>query len=82
MRKYIDHELTLLNEIAPGFAMQIYAEIKSEANIYGTETEYERLMRVNRLLLRGIEPDVVLEFVRQQKDGLIDLIIRNQMSRK
>lgn len=76
MRKYIDLELSLLRQITPDFSGQIYSEIRRESNTYGMDGEYERIMRANWLLLRGVPPSFVLECIKQQKDGLLEMVIK------
>lgn len=71
MKKCIE-ELAKLRIFEPDFADRIYAEIRAEANIYGKETEYERLMCVNRLILRGIPVKNVLEAVKIQKEDILE----------
>ena len=62
----------MLCKISPEFCERIYCEVKAEANLYGENVEYERLSRVNRLLLKGISEETVFEAVKQHNENLLE----------
>ena len=74
IRNRINKAVCELQYLTPEFAGEIYAEVKAEANTYSIQGEYERLERVIRLLSRGIEPKVVYETIREQKDDLLEMM--------
>lgn len=69
----IFEQLALLLNLAPEYYDQIYGEVKSEANLYSIDGEYERLCRCNRLLLSGYDPEVVLTALKNHEDRILDL---------
>lgn len=64
----------MLYFLAPDHGHAIYDEVKSESNTYGRSEELERLCRVNRLLMRGVEPEIVLNAVKQHNEQYLDLL--------
>lgn len=74
MKNSINEAVCALKYLAPEFAERIYAEVKADANTYTAQMEYERLERAIRLICRGIEPKVVLEMIKEQKDDLLEIM--------
>ena len=74
MRSLIEEAMCELKILAPEFVEKIYAEVKAEANTYTVQTGYDRLARAIRLIYRGIEPKVVLEMIKKQKDDLLEIM--------
>ena len=71
----IEEAVRELKHLAPEFAERIYAEVKAEANTYTTQTECERIKRAIRIICRGVEPEMVYEMIKEQKEDLLEIII-------